>query len=87
MIARVIYFFVFLISALVFPWWVTLFAGAMGMLLFPLYFEALFMALFLDALYGGSSISFLPDFPVMYSCAFMVLFFFLEFLKTKVQYF
>jgi hypothetical protein len=87
MIARFFYFFIFLFTSLLLPWWLTFIVGAIGMLLFPLYFEALFIGVLLDALYNGGSVFLFSSIPFFYSLSFLLLFAFFEFFKSKVQYF
>jgi hypothetical protein len=84
-ILRIIYFLVFFLSGLIFPWWLTLLIGLLGFFLFSFYVEALFLGLFFDALYGGVGPSFFFGISFFYSLIFFVVFILCEIFKNKIR--
>lgn len=54
---RVIWDILCIVAVFVAPWWVTLFAGILGVVFFEWFLEILFLGALYDALYGGMSSS------------------------------
>jgi len=83
---RLVADFTLLFSALFFPWWITLILMIIGVFFFKNFYEAFFIGLFLDALYGTEVINFY-GFRLFFAAAGLFLIFFSSLLKKKVRFF
>ncbi|TRZ52653.1 hypothetical protein D4R99_02375 [bacterium] len=83
---RLVADFALLFSALFFPWWITLILIIIGAFFFENFYEAFFLGLFLDALYGTEAINFY-GFRLFFATIGLFLVFFSSLLKKKVRFF
>lgn len=86
-IIRILYTALLLLSGLFLPWWVTLAFGVVGIVIFSWYFEALFLGLLFDVLYGFPAGEKIPFYAYLYSLVFLFSFLVFEYLKRKIQIF
>jgi hypothetical protein len=80
-IARVVINVIMIMFILLTPWWVYSSALLFFIFYFKLYYEAIFLGLFIDALYGPSVIL---DFPLFFTFSVVILFFGSEFIKKNL---
>ena len=50
---RTLSYFIIILSVIFLPYWIYLFLIALGVFVFPFYFEAIFFALLVDSIYGA----------------------------------